>query len=179
MDSPLKSHWLAIQRILRYLKGKYENGKKPLKTIIEEPTAERKPEEEDKETTKTPQLWVGKIRGNRLPSNSSELLYMVSLVINGEIEIQLEEKDVASEMELWKNAIIMYAIGNELPMNAVKKFMSITWYFVAYRNYTITKRAIFLLDTRTVWVGMQSLCGDHTRSSRNLYYSINGTQRSH
>lgn len=46
--------------------------------------------------------------------------------IDGKIEVQLEEKDVASEKHLWRNALIMYAIGNDLSMNAVKKFMSMT-----------------------------------------------------
>lgn len=71
---------------------------KLMETIVEELIGEGKPEERDSDDTKTPQLWVDIIKGNHLPSNGNELSYTAPLIVDGEIEVQLEEKDVASKM---------------------------------------------------------------------------------
>ncbi|XP_058741549.1 uncharacterized protein LOC131613926 [Vicia villosa] len=48
-------------------------------------------------------------------------------------------------MEFWKNALIMYAIGNELSMNAVKKFMTTTWNFVTLPDLYYNEEGYFLI----------------------------------
>lgn len=49
--------------------------------------------------------------------------YTTPLIVNGEIEVSIEERDITSELEFWENAPIMYVRGGNLSMNVVKKFM--------------------------------------------------------
>lgn len=63
-----------------------------LEMIVEDPILKEMNEDVEKERTKTSQLWVDIIQGNRLPSNGCELTYTTPMEIDGEIEVQLEEK---------------------------------------------------------------------------------------
>ena len=66
--------------------------------------------EVEKNEDKSPQLWVDMIKRNRLPVNGIEITYTTPRVINGEIEVQIEERDVASGKYFWKKVLIMYVI---------------------------------------------------------------------
>ncbi|XP_058775952.1 uncharacterized protein LOC131650248 [Vicia villosa] len=70
------------------------------------------------------------------------------MIINGEIEVHIEEQDVSSEKEFWKNALIMYAIGEELSMNAVKRFMLNTWNVVTLPDLYYNEEGYFLVRFR-------------------------------
>lgn len=58
--------------------------------------------------------------GNRLASNGMGLRYTAPKVVDGMIEVIMEEKDVKSEMDFWADALILYEIGEDLTMNDVK-----------------------------------------------------------
>lgn len=45
------------------------------------------------------------------------------MIVNGEIEVSLEEQDIASELIFWENALVVYVIRENLSMNAVKNFI--------------------------------------------------------
>lgn len=51
------------------------------------------------------------------------------IVVNGEIEVMIEEEDIVSERKHWENALIMYMMGGELTMNGVKNFKMKVWNF--------------------------------------------------
>lgn len=65
----------------------------PLETIIKEA----------KQYTKEPktmtQRWVEIIRGNKLYYNGINLEYITTVIINGEVEVVIEEKDIQSELK--------------------------------------------------------------------------------
>lgn len=44
--------------------------------------------------------------------------------------MELDEEDVASEMEFWDTGLIMFAVRGELSLTAVKQFMSKVWNIV-------------------------------------------------
>ncbi|XP_058732579.1 uncharacterized protein LOC131604108 [Vicia villosa] len=67
------------------------------------------------------------------------------MVIDGEIEVQIEEKDVVSERQFWGNTLIMYALGEPLSMNAVKKFMMNTWNFVSLPELYYNEEGYFMI----------------------------------
>lgn len=93
---------------------------------------ESRKEPEDKDANLKPtkeKPWVDIIKGNH--SNGIVIKYTVPMVVNGEIEVLIEEKDIASERQYWGNTLIMYALGEPLSMNALKKFMMNTWNFVS------------------------------------------------
>ncbi|XP_058751687.1 uncharacterized protein LOC131624790 [Vicia villosa] len=127
-------------------------GKSPtpsLEIIVEEPKGKELGESEKIgptiENAGTPQLWVDVIKGNRLPSSGREIEYTVPKVVNGEIEVQLEEQDLVSEMKFSEHALIMYALGDELSMNGVRKFMMNYWNFVTLPELYYNEEGFFLI----------------------------------
>ncbi|CAK8571678.1 unnamed protein product [Lathyrus sativus] len=56
--------------------------------------------------------------------------FVAPKIIDGEMEIQIEEEDVEKEVKFWESALIMSALGVDISMNAVKQFMSKSWNFV-------------------------------------------------
>ncbi|XP_058784779.1 uncharacterized protein LOC131659635 [Vicia villosa] len=77
------------------------------------------------------------------------LKYTPPTIVNGEIEVVIEEQDIKSEMEFWENALIMYEIGEGLTMNAVKRFMMNTWNFVTLPDLYYHDEGYFLIRFRT------------------------------
>lgn len=65
-------------------------------------------------------LWVDVISGNRNPSNGMQVEFVAPQLINGEIEVAIEEEDIIYELRYWNSALIMYMIGSDLSMNTVK-----------------------------------------------------------
>lgn len=88
-------------------------------------------EANSKEEQKTAKPWVDVIQGNRSVSRGMPLGYVAPTMVNGEIIIQIEEEDVAEELDFWENAIILFALGDSLTMNVVKKFMEKSWNFAS------------------------------------------------
>lgn len=52
--------------------------------------------------------------------------YVALTMVYGEIEIVIDETDVAEELVLWEHAMILFDLGETLSMNFVKKFMEKT-----------------------------------------------------
>lgn len=50
--------------------------------------------------------------------------------MEGELEVEIEEEDVESEMKYWEASLIMYVIGKDLSLNVVKQFMIRYWNFI-------------------------------------------------
>ncbi|XP_058766770.1 uncharacterized protein LOC131640389 [Vicia villosa] len=70
-------------------------------------------------------------------------------VINGDIEISIEDTDVAQELEYWENAMILFALGGNLTMNAVKKFMESSWNFIALPSLYYNEAGYFIVRFRS------------------------------
>ncbi|XP_058759242.1 uncharacterized protein LOC131632512 [Vicia villosa] len=83
--------------------------------------------------------------GNRLPTNGIGLEYTTPNLVDGEIEVVIESQDVQSEIQFWANALILYAVGDELSMNDVKKFMVSAWYFVTLPELYYNEEGYFLV----------------------------------
>ncbi|XP_058764506.1 uncharacterized protein LOC131637957 [Vicia villosa] len=96
-------------------------------TLEGTPDSETKPREE---TLSEQRLWVDVISGNRLPANGIMIGYSAPKIVEGEIEVEIEAADVQSEVKFWEHTLIMYVLGKDLSMNAVKQFMLRTWNFV-------------------------------------------------
>ncbi|KAH1253271.1 putative ribonuclease H protein [Glycine max] len=77
-----------------------------------------------------PKLWVDAVSDNRNPSKGLYMEYVAPNVVNGEVEIEIEEDDIATEMKFWETTLILYALGEDLSMNAVKSYMVKMWNFV-------------------------------------------------
>lgn len=61
------------------------------------------------------------------PNHGVKMDFVAPEVVEGEVVIAIEEKDVASEVELSENGLILFAVGEELTVIAVTQFMSKVW----------------------------------------------------
>jgi hypothetical protein len=71
----------------------------------------------------TKKLWVDVLSGNRNPANGLAMEYVAPKLVNGEVEVEIENSDIESEVKFWESSLIMYVLGSELSMSAVKQFM--------------------------------------------------------
>lgn len=93
--------------------------------------------------------WVGVSKGNHLPTHGIKLPYVAPSIVDGELEVNIDKEDVKYELQFWDNALIMYALGEELSMNAVKHFMSTVWNFVALPEHYYNDEGYFLIRFRS------------------------------
>lgn len=64
--------------------------------------------------------WVDVIRGNRNTSNGRVIQFVAPKVVDGIVEVEIEEEDVISEIQYCETSTIMYTIGVGISMHAVK-----------------------------------------------------------
>jgi hypothetical protein len=96
------------------------------------------------------QLWTDVITGNRNPSNGLQLKFVAPQIVNGSIEVEIDEEDILSELLYWKSALIMYVIGGDLSMNAVKGFMTTQWNFVKLPDMLYNEEGYFILRFHSI-----------------------------
>ncbi|CAK8544014.1 unnamed protein product [Lathyrus sativus] len=97
------------------------------------------------EASQSKKLWVDIINENRNPTKGLTMEFVAPNIIDGEMEIQIEEEDVEKEVKFWESALIMYALGVDLSMNAVKQFMSKSWNFVKLPDMFYNEEGFFIL----------------------------------
>lgn len=68
----------------------------------------------------SPRLWTDIISGNRVKSRGLAINFSAPTIVNGDIEITIDESDVESEKKFWESSLIMYVLGGDLTMNSVK-----------------------------------------------------------
>ncbi|CAI8597013.1 unnamed protein product [Vicia faba] len=90
-------------------------------------------------------LWVDALNDNRNPAKERSIKFIVPKMVNGEIEVKIEEDDVISEVIFWKPSLVLYTLGGELSMNAVKNFMIKHWNFVQLSDMYYHEEGYFIL----------------------------------
>lgn len=73
------------------------------------------------------------------------MVYIAPTVSNGEIEVEINDEDMASELQFWENALIMYVMGEDLSMRAIKNFMQKMWNFVQLPDLYYHDEGYFIL----------------------------------
>ena len=66
--------------------------------------------------TQSPRMWTDIISGNREKSRGLAISFSAPSIVNGEVEITIDETDVASEKKFWESSLIMYVLEGELTM---------------------------------------------------------------
>ncbi|CAK8572288.1 unnamed protein product [Lathyrus sativus] len=99
----------------------------------------------DAEASQMKKLWVDIINENRNPAKGLTMEFVAPKIVDGEMEIQIEEEDVEKEVKFWEFALIMYVLGVDLSMNAMKQFMSKTWNFVKLPDMFYNEEGYFIL----------------------------------
>jgi hypothetical protein len=93
----------------------------------------------------TRKLWVDVLSGNRNPANGLAMEFVAPKRVDGEIVVDIEAADVESEVKFWASSLIMYALGGDLSMGAVKQFMIRHWNFVKLPDMFYNEEGYFIL----------------------------------
>ena len=94
-------------------------------------------------------LWVDVLTENRNKTKGLEMKYIAPTVIDGRMEIEIDEEDANREALHWKNSLIMYVLGEDLSMHSVKNFMTKTWNYVQLPNIFYHDEGYFILRFNT------------------------------
>ncbi|CAK8543756.1 unnamed protein product [Lathyrus sativus] len=108
--------------------------------------------------------WVDVINDNWNPAKGMAIEYVAPKIVNGVIEIDIEQEDIETEIQFWDNALIFYVVGGDLSMNMVKNFMQRMWnfmkmpdlyyhdddYFLLRFNSQEDKEAVMMKDPYTI-----------------------------
>lgn len=116
----------------------------PRETLIDVEDGEAKKMKETKHN-EVPKLWTNIISGNRAMENGMQLSYVAPKKVDGGYEVEIEDEDVEEELKYWESALIMYVIGGELSMNAVKNFMIKFWNFIQLPEVYYNDEGYFIL----------------------------------
>lgn len=65
-----------------------------------------------------------------MPANGLSIEYHAPKYVDGVEEVEIVPEDIMSELQFWEDTVIMYVLGRDLSMNAVKQFMIRYWNFV-------------------------------------------------
>lgn len=91
-------------------------------------------------------LWVDVISRNRIPANGMAINYSSPSMAEGEIEVVIELEDLILEIQFWDNILVMYVLGKNLSMNAVKQFMIRFWSFAQLSEVYYHDEGYFFLN---------------------------------
>lgn len=121
---------------------------------MEDQEGKQKPHERNKATktlesqkgeSEPRKLWVDVISGNRNPGNGMEMEFIALKIIDGIIEVEIEEADIENEIKFWDTALIMYVLRGDLSMHVVKQFMMRNWNFVKLPDMYYNDEGYFVL----------------------------------
>jgi hypothetical protein len=99
----------------------------------------------DLQRENTPKLWVDVLSGNRNPANGLAMEFVAPARIDGETVVDIDAEYVESEVNFWAPSLIMYALGSDLSMSAVKQFMIRNWNFVKLPDMFYNEEGYFIL----------------------------------
>ncbi|CAK8537819.1 unnamed protein product [Lathyrus sativus] len=157
---------MNIEYAVKDIKNKYTNVSKNLSTAEiaginylgetsnarEDGSFEEKHNEIELEKPKSPptpekgrKLWADVLKDNRNPAKGRTMKFIPPQVVEGKIEVQIEEDDVSSEVKFWESSLILYAMEADLSMNAVKNFMARSWNFVQLPDMYFNDEGYFIL----------------------------------
>ncbi|CAK8566575.1 unnamed protein product [Lathyrus sativus] len=139
-DSSLKAHEFGSKAEKEKITLTEEETTPTIEDATKEPgieTPQAQPEDRKQ--------WVDIINDNRNPSKGLTMEYVAPKVVNGMIEIAIEQEDIETEIRFWDNALILYVVGGDLSMNMVKNFMQRMWNFVKIPDLYYHDDGYFLL----------------------------------
>lgn len=93
--------------------------------------------------------WAEVTRNNRSPNRGLTMDFLAPIVHNGVPVAKMVVDEVKNELEFWATGLIMLAVGKELSMNSVKKFMIRNWNFVALPNIYYHNDGYFIIRFKT------------------------------
>ncbi|XP_058783376.1 uncharacterized protein LOC131658056 [Vicia villosa] len=112
---------------------------------VNETMEEAKSKESPETLVPNRKLWVDILKDNRNPAKGRSMKYIAPKSIEGGCEVAIEEADIVDEIQFGRPSLVLYALGCELSMHAVKNFMSKNWYFVQLPDMYYHEEGYFIL----------------------------------
>lgn len=94
-------------------------------------------------------LWIDVFSGNRIPANGMTVEFVSPKIVDGEIEVGIEDAMLKSRWNFGKLSLIMYVLGRDLNMNGVKQYMMRFWNFIQLTEMYNHEKGYFLLKFRS------------------------------
>lgn len=88
--------------------------------------------------------------------------------------MEITDEDVESEIEFWKAGLILFVVGKELSVNALKHFISKVWNFATLPEIYFHDEGYFLVRFKSVDERTEMMQNVHTIFSIDLYFFVNG-----
>lgn len=57
--------------------------------------------------------------------------FFLPVVVNGKLAVQLEKDEIEEQTKEWRNALILYTMGNTPNYNYTRNYIARTWNYVA------------------------------------------------
>lgn len=89
------------------------------------------------------------LNDNRNPAKGRSMKFIAPKIINGETEVEIDVEDIISELKFWQSSLVLYALGGELSMNAVKNLMITNWNFVQLPDMYYHEVGYFIVRFKT------------------------------
>lgn len=110
---------------------------------------------ETKAEPESRRLWVDVISDNQNPTKGKSMEYVAPVVTNGEIEVEINDEDIVSELLLWENVLILYVMGENLSMHTLSRTLCRRCGILFnYQIYSIMMRDFSYCDLRSlrIWI---------------------------
>ncbi|XP_058752736.1 uncharacterized protein LOC131625918 [Vicia villosa] len=75
--------------------------------------------------------------------------YVAPKIVDGKVEVEIEDADVESELQFWDSALILYVLGGDISMNMLKQYMTQMWKFVQLPDMVYHDEGYFILKCRS------------------------------
>ncbi|CAK8575428.1 unnamed protein product [Lathyrus sativus] len=112
---------------------------------IDEEVVEVETLEYEIEDPKARKPWDDILSENRNTAMRSTIEYVAPTLVNEEVEVEIEEKDIGTEIKFWETALIMYVLGEDLSMITMKNYMTKAWNFIKLPDMYYHDEGYFLL----------------------------------
>ncbi|XP_075083460.1 uncharacterized protein LOC142167200 [Nicotiana tabacum] len=89
--------------------------------------------------------WANLFEGNIMDAKGMNLTFIAPQIRNGVKIVQLEKEEVDRETEKWRNAVIMYVIGETPTIGAVERFIASQWNFTAKPKIYLHNEGYFIV----------------------------------
>ncbi|OIT39901.1 hypothetical protein A4A49_59297 [Nicotiana attenuata] len=77
-----------------------------------------------KQATSKESTWANVLTGNRSAANGMTLTYITPEIVEGNLVAKLEKSEIEQENLKWKNALIVYVLGEKLGYNSMKRYIN-------------------------------------------------------
>lgn len=102
-----------------------------------------------------------------------ELKYIAPITVEGEFVAQLQQEELDREIEKWKQALIMYVVGNSPTIAVVERFIASNWNYIAKSKVYYHNEGFFLVKFGSIEDKDEVLfSGPHTMNNRPFIFKI-------